>query len=343
MSAPQLGPGAEFDRIRGFLKGAKVPAHVWVGPGDDAAVLDSGIVLSTDLSMEGVHFRFDWLTPEEVGWRAAAAAVSDLAAMGARPLGALVSVAVPAPGTLADALMAGVRDLLDAFGMPLLGGDLTRSLGPALLDVVVVGETQTPLLRSGARVGDGVWVTGSIHGAPQAALEAWLKGEAPSDSARACFARPRPRVLEARWLMDRRIPTAGLDLSDGLSGDAGHLAAASGVQIELDGRALQPCAHVEPTDPTPTTALHRALFGGEGYELFLTIPPQRAQGWVEEFEEQFDLSMTRVGTVRPGSGVVWIPAEGGAPRPLDQGGWDHFAPALETTPARRPQPEPPHP
>jgi thiamine-monophosphate kinase len=331
-SLTPMGPGVEFDRIRGFLTGMVAHPHVRVGPGDDGAVLDSGIVLSTDLSVEGIHFRLDWITLEEVGWRAAAAAMSDLGAMGARPLGALVSVAVPAPGNAADLLMGGVRQLLDAMDTPLLGGDLTRSPGPVLIDVTVVGETKAPLLRSGARPGDELWVTGRDHGAPHAALEAWLAGKTPSPLARHAFARPVPRILEARWLAAHRTPTAGLDLSDGIASDAGHLAAASGVCVHLDGAALLSVAYRGAADAFDAIShdaidpdLNRALFGGEGYEILFTLPPQAERGWVEEFEERFHLPVTRIGRVTEGSGVVLHSEEGAPPRSLKGGGWDHFS------------------
>jgi thiamine-monophosphate kinase len=321
-----LGPGVEFDRIRGFLAGLTLPPHVRVGPGDDGAVLDSGVVLSTDLSVEGVHFRLDWLTPEEVGWRATAAAVSDLAAMGARPLGVLVSLGVPAPGTLADPIMAGVRALCDAMEAPLLGGDLTRSPGPVIVDVSVVGTAPIPLLRSGARPGDAVFVTGGNHGAPDAALSRWIAGESPTPEARVAFARPRPRTREALWLMARGIPTAGLDLSDGIASDAAHLAAASACAVELDGEALLRVSHREDPEESPERVLRRALVGGEAYELLFTAPPLENGGWVEEFAASFDLSVTRVGSVAAGAGVFLRPPGGGPLRSLEGGGWDHFAP-----------------
>jgi thiamine-monophosphate kinase len=335
-----LGPGAEFDRIRGFLQGLPVPAGVRVGPGDDAAVLADGTVLSTDLSVEGIHFRLDWISPEEAGWRATAAALSDLAAMAAAPVGILVSVAVPRPGDLADALMAGVRAAAEAARAPLLGGDLTRSPGPALVDVVAVGRTDAPLLRSGARPGDELWVTGRL-GAAAAAVEAWVRGAAPHSEAREAFARPRPRIDEARWLAGALGATAGIDLSDGLAGDAGHLAAASGVGVELDAAGLgavawtggggEPAlsrepAGTHPSSPSPalSPALRRALHGGEDYELLVALPPGVGARGVEEFRQRFDLVLSPVGCVVPGSGVHLRPEGGGAPVPLARGGWDHF-------------------
>jgi thiamine-monophosphate kinase len=319
---PTLGPGVEFDRIRGFLEGRASADHVRVGPGDDAAVLAHGIVLSSDLSMEGVHFRLDWMDPVEAGFRATAAALSDLAAMAARPLGVLASVAVPAPGTLATSLMAGVREATQTAGTVLLGGDLTRSSGPAVVDVMVVGHTLSPLLRTGARPGDELWVTGTV-GASTAAVEAWLAGRTPAPEARQAHVRPVPRLAEGVWLLEALGARAGLDLSDGIAGDAGHLAAASGVRVILEGQAVVSVAHREPGEEE-SRALARALHGGEDYELLVALPPGAGAARVEEFRQRFDLSLTRVGKVVAGEGVRLRPLGGGSPVPLSRGGWDHF-------------------
>ncbi len=325
--APGLGPGTEFDRIRGFLRGLGPAPGVRVGPGDDAAVLDDGTVLSTDLSVEGVHFRLDWIGPRDAGRRAAAAALSDLAAMAARPVGLLASVAAPQPGTLADALMEGVREAAEAAGALLLGGDLTRSPegGPSVVDVVVVGRTSRPLLRSGARPGDRLWVTGRL-GAAAAAVQAWGRGMAPDPVAEQAFRDPRPRIAEARWIRDHLGATAGLDLSDGIGGDASHLAAASGVGVELDGDALLAVAHrTGAPDDDDRAALERALHGGEDYELLVSLPGTVEASGVEEFRRKFDLSLSPVGRVVPDPGVRLRPPGGGDPVSLRRGGWDHFA------------------
>jgi len=320
--APALGPGVEFDRIRSFLQGRASAGHVRVGPGDDAAVLADGTVLSSDLSVEGIHFRLDWMDPVEAGFRATAAALSDLAGMAARPLGILASVAVPAPGTLAGPLMQGVREAAEGAGTILLGGDLTRSPGPAVLDVMVVGRTLHPLLRSGARDGDELWVTGTV-GASTAAVEAWASGRAPDPRARRAHVRPRPRLGEALWLLEAAGARAGLDLSDGMAGDAGHLAAASGLGVVLDGRAVLSVAHREAGEGEDPV-LARALHGGEDYELLVALPPGAGGARVEEFRQRFDLSLSRVGRMVAGEGVHLRPLDGGPPVRLSRGGWDHF-------------------
>lgn len=326
----RLGSGAEFDRIRAFLR--DLPAHpdVRTGPGDDAAVLSDGTVISTDLSIEEIHFRLDWIDAHEAGWRATSAALSDLAAMAATPVGVLVSLAVPGSGRAASMsrdFMEGVRASAAAVGAALLGGDLSRSPGPVVLDVTVVGRTPSPLLRSGARPGDTLWVTGH-PGAASGAVAAWRAGGEPDPGERAAFARPRPRIHEARHLADRLGARAGIDLSDGLVGDAGHLAAASGVRVVIDEFRIPVPGDL--SDPSAAAARRRqALHGGEDYELLVALPEPVSPEEVEKFHESFDLPLTRVGEVGPGTGVRVRPERDAEPGIPDAGGWDHFEPVDE--------------
>lgn len=326
--AVRLGKGREFDRIRQILDDAdpaQASAQVRVGPGDDAAVLVDGTVLSTDLAVEGIHFRFDWMSPEAAGYRTAAGGVSDLAAMAAEPVGILVSLAVPGDGSMGAALMRGVNSLAREVGAVLLGGDLTRSPGPCVLDVVSVGRTTEPLLRSGASSGDELWVTGSLGGAAGAVL-LLQNGRPVPDPLLTRFLEPRPRTREARWLMEAGA-SGGLDLSDGIAGDTGHMAAASEVGIVLESAAL-------PIDPalrtTDLSGLELALHGGEDYELVVAAPPGRLGPRVGEFTKRFGLPLTRVGRVVDGTGVWLLSAGAERPRPLGRGGFDHFSPADES-------------
>jgi thiamine-monophosphate kinase len=285
-----LGPGAEFDLIRRFLP-TRAPARpdVRVGPGDDCAVVvGQGIALSSDMSVEDVHFRRDWLPPEGIGFRAAAAALSDLAAVAARPIGVLASLAVPAEdaGEYAVAVMRGVRGAAESVGAALLGGDLTRSPGPVALDITAVGETPNPVLRSGAAVGHEVWVTGELGGAA-VCVERLLAGRRAPRDAWQRFAEPRARVHEARWLAERGIPSAMLDLSDGLAGDASHLAAASGVAILLVRELIPVHPAVVRHTRSRARSLALALGGGEDYELCFTAPIGGVEPLRREFEARF--------------------------------------------------------
>ncbi|TVR63669.1 MAG: thiamine-phosphate kinase [Gemmatimonadales bacterium] len=316
-----LGPGREFDRIRGVLRGASGAGEgVQVPPGDDATVLDPDLVISTDLAVEGIHFRLDWLDPHEAGARAVGAAVSDLAAMGARLVGVLASVALPEGDLWAPrgaAFMAGIRDRVEALGGQLLGGDLTRSPSHLLVDVVAVGRTGRPLLRSGARPGDELWVTGHLGGAATA-VRLWGAGRSVPASLRLRYIRPEPRLAEAIWLVEEAGARAGLDLSDGLAGDASHLAAASGVGVVLEASTL-------PLEPHPEVTLEEALHGGDDFEILVALPPGAAvDGRAEAFHRRFELPLTRVGVVRKGSGVSLLEPGHHSPVPLTRGGWDHF-------------------
>jgi thiamine-monophosphate kinase len=293
--AKALGPGPEFDRIRGIWRRL---GDAVVGAGDDCAIVEVGterLALSTDLSVEGVHFRLGWMSPAEVGWRAAAAALSDLAAVAAVPTGVLVSLGVPdgwPEGHVAD-LMEGVADATRAVGAVVWGGDLIRS-ERVIVDVAVVGRLEgRPVLRGGAGVGDELWVTGSLGG-PAAALLAWEAGTEPDQTARERFVHPVPRVAEAQWLRDHGA-TAMIDLSDGLAADATHLAAASQVRCTIDADRV-------PVHPAAPGALD-ALASGEEYELLLSLPAGPAEALSPPFREQFGLALTRIGMVEDGEGV----------------------------------------
>lgn len=288
--AQSLGPGREFDLVRAFVAGWGDLAR---GIGGDCAELDvpagSRLVVSTDASVEDVHFRRGWLDPREIGWRAAAAAMSDLAAAAAEPLGLLLALSLP-PAWRGDAtaLAAGVGDLARAAGAPIVGGDVTAG-GELALTVTVLGHARRPLRRDGARPGDALWVTGRLGG-PGAALRALVAGNVVEPAHRDRFARPMPRLREARWLRERGA-TAGLDVSDGLAADARHLAAASGVHLRLDVAAVPCVTGVAPAD---------AVRSGEEYELLVTAPPDLDAA---AFAREFGVELTRIGEVAAGGGA----------------------------------------
>ncbi len=329
----RLGPGAEFDLIRDFLAAAAAPSSARVPPGDDATVfrLPEGeeVVVGTDLSVEGVHFRRAWMSWEAVGYRAVAAAFSDLAAMAARPVGALLSLALPPEldRDVALSLATGAGDCLRRFGAGLLGGDISRSPGPVVVDAVAVGGVERPVGRSGIRPGDEVWVTGTLGGAA-AAVADLSRALEPDPRARRAFERPIPRLREARWLVARADLTGMIDVSDGLAGDAAHLAAASAVGLELRIESV-PLAEPLRAYRRAEAARDLALGGGEDYELLLAAPAGTLADLVTAFDECFGLPLTRLGVAREGDGVRWLTADGREVEPVR--GWDHFAPAASET------------
>jgi thiamine-monophosphate kinase len=305
-----LGPGREFDLVRIMMSRWGDRAR---GIGDDATVLTvpdgEQLVVSTDASLEDVHFRREWLSPMEIGWRATAAGLSDLAAMAASPLGILIAL------TLSDRWLEDLGELADgigasaaAAGTPIVGGDLTRGDRLAIT-VTVVGSAATPLRRSGAQPGDSLWLTGQLGG-PALAIAAWSEGRQPTPEARARFARPVPRLREAQWLASAGA-TAGIDISDGLGGDAAHLAAASGVRIAIEADALPRVSGAD---------VSTAQRSGEEYELLVTAGRDLDTA---AFQREFDLPLTRIGTVEDADAGVDLII--GGERVASPAGYDHFS------------------
>lgn len=336
-SRVRMGPGGEFDVIRAILaESDEAGPEVLLGAGDDALVLTGGWVLSCDLSVEDVHFRSEWMSPGEVGYRAAAAALSDLAAMAAEARGVLASIGAPVDdgGEGAREVAAGIRDAVQAVGGVLLGGDLTASPGPLIVDVVVVGRAEKPVSRAGAVPGDTVWVTGELGGAA-GAVRAWERGEEPSPSLREAFVRPSPRIPEARWLAEAGVAHALVDVSDGVAGDAGHLAAAGGVRIVLKGASVPLHPDLDAVvDGDGEAALELALGGGEDYELLFTGPEASVRPLAGAFSDRFGVALTAVGRVEAGEGVFLESGEGGSGRVarVEGGGYTHFPSVSEGDP-----------
>jgi thiamine-monophosphate kinase len=257
-----------------------------VGIGDDAAVLavrrGEEIVVTTDFSLEDVHFRRAWHAPEAVGHKCLARGLSDIAAMGARPVAAFVSLAVPAEFTSkranarswVDRFYDGLLALAERWQVPLAGGDLAQSPGGAharaAADIAVVGavERGRALLRSGAQAGEVLYVTGMLGGA---AAELRAVTQAPRKFRNVTVATsehphffPEPRIHMGRTLVRRRLATAAIDISDGLSVDLQHLCEESGLRAEVDA-ALLPIG--------AGATLEDALHGGDDYELLFTADP----------------------------------------------------------------------
>jgi len=312
----RLGSGGEFDRLRAIFAALGAAGR---DLGDDCALLPVGgrtIAISIDLSLEAVHFRTDWLSFREIGWRATAAALSDLAADGATPLGVLVSLGVPGnrqrrPGNASPAvqIMSGVGSAARSVGAKVLGGDMARS-PRYLVDVCVLGRVARPVRRSGARPGDGLWVTGRLGGAGLA-LAALRAGRRPAPTVRRRFARPVPRIAAGRWLA-RRGARAMIDISDGLAGDAGHLAAASGVGIAIELERV-PC--------WPGVTPRAAAASGEEYELLVALPRSFGTAGARAFRRATGLPLTRIGACTAGRGLR-ITHEGRLITPPR--GFDHF-------------------
>ena len=281
-----LGDGAEFDAIRAMIAQWGDLAR---GIGDDAAMLDVPrgelLVASTDASVENVHFRSAWMSAAEIGARAATAALSDLAAMAAAPLGLLLALGVPDEWReQITELARGVGDAARRAGCPIVGGNVSRARELSLT-ITVLGSTATPLRRSGAQAGDALFVTGRLGG-PRAALEALLAGRVPTREQLDRFVSPVARLDEARWLADHGA-RAAIDVSDGLLADATHVARASGVTLSID-LAKVPCVEGVP----PETAAG----SGEEYELLVALRGDPL-ALSRQFTERFGLPLTVIGAV----------------------------------------------
>jgi len=260
-------------------------------------------VTSVDAMVEGVHFRLDWASPADVGHRALAAALSDLAAMGADPGEAYVALAVPERfgDDAVLELARGMGALAERTGTTIAGGDLVRA--PVLMvSVTVVGwaESEDALVgRGGARAGDLVGVTGTLGGAA-AAMAALERGEDPSGAG--AYLRPEPRLAEGRALAAVGV-SAMIDLSDGVAGDAAHVGRRSGACLRIDLELL-PCA--------PGASVEQAAAGGEDFELLACVPPAA----VEHVR-----GLTWIGEVVDGPPGAAFSRAGAA---VDLRGYDHF-------------------
>lgn len=281
----RLGPGAEFDLVRLMLARWGNAAS---GVGDDAALLDlhSGerLVVSTDASVDRVHFKREWMTPADIGYRATTAALSDLAAMAARPLGILATLVLP------NEWRADVEGLADGIGAAasvhdtkIVGGDLTRG-DTLVVSVTVLGAAVHPAQRNAARPGDHIYVTGLLGG-PASALRAFDEGSPPDPLHLQRFVRPRARIREALALA-RQGATAMIDISDGFASDARHLAVASGVELRIDAARIPVLRGAKRSD---------AFCGGEEYELIVASPHELD---VDAFAREFALPLSEVGRAR---------------------------------------------
>ncbi len=316
-------------------------AGVLLGIGDDCAILrppkGHEILVTTDFTLEGRHFRRDWHPPESVGHRALARGLSDLAAMGARPLAAFLSLALPfemlatrAGRRWVERFFSGLRELAQTHKVPLAGGDTSESPARLVLaDIVLVGSAPNgrAIRRSGARVGDALYVTGHLGGAAAELAAMERRSSSVNSKSAPAIAQhkagthhqlyPRPRVEVGLALLRRHLATAAIDLSDGLSTDIAHLCSESGVGAEVSSAALP--VHPLALQAGPDRALDFALNGGEDYELLFAASPS-----IKIPRSIVGVRITRIGTVVTGNAISIIDSAGHR-KTLKPGGWEHFA------------------
>lgn len=328
----------ELELIETIRRGSVGPrslrrSPVALGVGDDCAVLripaGHEVLVTTDFSLEGRHFRRDWHSPESVGYRCLARGLSDLAAMGANPLAAFLSLALPAE-MLATAkgqawvrrFFAGLRALGDLCGVSLAGGDTAEAPGGSVLaDIVLVGSAPAgkALRRSGAKAGDLLYCTGALGGAA-AELAALMAGK-KIRSATSPQLFPEPRLAVGAALLRRGLATACMDMSDGLSTDLAHLCRASGVNAEIQFENLP--VHLAAGRLTIAEKRKAVLHGGEDYELLFAAPaamkmPRTIAG----------VPITPIGRFvrrKAGASMMTLIETDGTREPLEAQGWEHFS------------------
>ncbi len=332
-----IGGIGEFSLIAGIRRRmeGKYPPEVVKGIGDDCAVLrphgDVEWVVTTDTQVEDVHFRRAWLTPYEIGWRAMAVNLSDIAAMGAQPFGALAALTLPRTTEVAflERMLDGLCDLGLRSNCPLLGGNLSHDPARVTLTLTVFGSVPRgrAIFRSGARPGDEIWVTGRLGGSA-AGLRTFLRTiplpEALCKTLRQRYAQPLPRVQEALFLRASGCLRSLIDMSDGLAGDLGHICEESGVGGRIVAAALPLETGVqEVAAAMGDDALAYALHGGEDFELCCTAAPGAMASLQAEFCARFGVDLTRVGAVTPDRTLRLIRADG-SETPLSPQAYDHF-------------------
>jgi thiamine-monophosphate kinase len=314
-----LGEKTLISRIR---RGVPRGRGVITGIGDDCAVLripvGHQVLVTTDFTIEGVHFRRAWHPPEVVGFRCLARGLSDIAAMGGDPQAAFLSLALPRElrQNWIDQFMKGLLGLASSFNVALAGGDTSESPHGVLADIVVVGSVPKgwSILRSSARPGDRLYVTGELGGAA-AALGEFMAGRKASPKDFPRHFHPDPRVAVGRFLRKQKLASAMIDLSDGLSTDVAHICEESGVGAEIVEAAI-PRARIRKKGNA--VDIDHALHGGEDYELLFTAHrgkhvPHRIAG----------VAVTLIGEItRSRRVIIRSPNRKGSP--LQAQGWQHF-------------------
>jgi thiamine-monophosphate kinase len=294
------------------------------------------MVVTTDFSLEGVHFRREWHSPESVGHKCLARGLSDVAAMGARPVAAFLSMALPKELIEArhgkawvERFLNGLLALADRYGVPLAGGDTARSLGPACFDIVVLGAVKCgqAWLRSAAKAGDAVYVTGALGGAAAELLALERRPRRFAGLKKATghpHFFPEPRLAIARKLAAKNVVCAAIDISDGLSTDLAHICEESGLAAEVDATAVpvHRLAVEAERAGLAASALDLALHGGDDYELLFTARPE-----AKIPRSVAGVAVTRIGCMvarRKGRRQMALRDEDRGLTTLEPRGWEHF-------------------
>lgn len=332
---------------------------VGLGIGDDCAVLRlprrHEVLVTTDFSLEAVHFRRDWHPADSIGHRCLTRGLSDIAAMGGIPQAAFLSLALPAdlPQKWVDQFISGLLKLADRYSVLLAGGDTAQSPQGIMADIVVLGSVPSgqAILRSGAKPGDLIYVTGNL-GSSHEALTQLRNGEKLQPRSHHKHFYPEPRIAIGQFLREKKLASAMIDISDGLSTDLAHICEESGVGAVLDADALANVAaataregsakrhdtsrkaaaaklargvspgkadnkDAEPRSGDTSVALESALNGGDEYELVFTAPRDRRVP-----DHIAGISVTHIGEIVRGKNMKLV--TDGKSKLLNPAGWEHF-------------------
>lgn len=327
----EIGEFGLIDRIRARQR--EYDEDVVVGIGDDCAVLRRGNILeviTTDCLVEGTHFHPGWLSMGDIGFKAMAVNISDVAAMGAVPRHAVITLFIPDGTTPEDIdnLYDGIEACAAGAGVGLVGGDIVRIHGPFAVSITLSGtcERDDLVMRSGAREGDIIVVTGTL-GEAAVGMEYLAAGRGPegpaAEYAVARFKRPVPRHVESRVIVEKLQPTAMIDISDGLIADLWHILEMSKAGVSLSGEAVPVGEGVlRWFDGDRGSALALAIRGGEDYELLFTVK-EKYEDALAEVEKETGLKLTAIGRIASKKAGFVLEAEGEQTE-LKPGGFDHF-------------------
>lgn len=325
-----LGELGEFGLIETIRTRVAPTAGVWRGIGDDAAEVElpagERLLTSTDLLLEAVHFDFAWISPFDLGAKAVAVNLSDIAAMGGTARFLYIGLACPAATEVAalHAFIDGVLAEAGSHGVALVGGDTCRSPGPWIISVTIEGSAPAgeAVGRDGARPGERILVSGTL-GDSALALALWQEGTTPEPFLAARHCRPTPRLALGRELARLGLATTMIDLSDGLAADLEHILQGSGAGAELLSAALPLSPVFRAHLARQPQRLELALGGGEDYELLCTVPAARVCEALA-VGERLGVPLTALGTVLPAEAGLQLRDAAGGLRPLRVRGYDHF-------------------
>jgi thiamine-monophosphate kinase len=330
----EIGEFGLIERIR--ARKSVQDEDLVVGIGDDCAVVRRGPVLevlTTDCLVEGTHYEDGWLGMKDIGWKALAVNVSDVAAIGGIPKHALVTLFLPRDFevTQVDDIYEGMEECGDLMGVSVVGGDIVRTIGPFAISVALSGvcERDQLVLRSGARQDDLIVVTGTLGDASvgmRLMHEGWDTSHPTAEECVRRYQRPIPRLNEARTIIQTLLPSSMIDISDGLLSDLWHIMDASGVGAVLDADRIPigKCV-LDYFEGDREEALSQALGGGEDYELLFTVAG-RHEETLEEVGKGLGIGLTPIGKITA-KGIGVKLAEAGGERELGRAGFDHFGPS----------------